>query len=213
MSSEDNKLNPVVVSNVSLLISPQTPYDLLDGASHRLVNVDMVTTMTDVNPLCQNLTVAPSLLPFGLLESVTASSTDVCDVQYCILLSKETGQRQSAWVPLNTPIHMCNHTVAVDDDARHADIAAAKAATKHDMRFRMIAGAGIANIQILFQGLLPSTLLVTYHGANAIPRDLELGEANLASIERRKVPMLLPALSPKARMNGAVRKMHETSAK
>jgi hypothetical protein len=214
MSSETDSGTPnvksVLVTNIMVTIPDTTPYSMQLGATHQLINMDMTTVMTGVNSACKDLSIAPALLPFGLLETFTITSPDTPgQVQYCILLSKETGQRQSAWVPFGTPIHVCDHTVAVDDDARHSDISVVKTATKHDMRFRMMAGAAVANIKVLFQGVVPATLNITYHGANAIPSEMSLEAAVLASKERRRIPLLLPIIPPHVRLSGAVRRMHE----
>jgi len=201
------------ISDVSVIVPNTTPYTLLPESTHRLVRTEQRLTMQDVSPVCKNFTVHPSMLPFGLLQGITVStparSGALPSVMYCILLSKDTGQRQSEWVPLGSKISMTHQILACDDDARHPDVGKVAQLTKHDMRFRMMSAAAVANVNVLLKGDVPSTLFVTFHGANVVGPDVSLLDLENASRDKTPIAFLLPPITPKTRLAGAVQKMKD----
>lgn len=203
-------MKPLQIQDVALQVDPRSPYGVREACTHRLVTLDHTLSFADVERECKSFAVHPAALPFGLLESVVVgTAADGDGFQYCVLLSKDTGQRKSAWTPPGVPVPCVHHDMAVDDDARHPDIGAVFDATGHDMRFRMFAAAAIANITIALRGTVPAALTLVFHGANAVPVDMALEDAVAATAAKAPVKFLLGPIRPKDRLSGAVRAMNE----
>jgi hypothetical protein len=209
-------MQPLRIAKIQLEVPLPSPYVLLDGATSRLYTFIQTVTIEDVDSECSSFSIHPATLPFGLLQSIELSAVDSANAgNYSVLLSKETGQRQSDWVPLGKPVFVVGSVLGADDDARHADVDAIRKTTGHDLRFRMIAGSSVANISILLQGPAPSSLLLKFHGANAVPftAGLTPEEVAAAVAARSRVPFQLPPILPKTRLQGAVKKMRDAEEK
>jgi hypothetical protein len=205
-------MQPLRIAKIQLEVPLPSPYVLLDGATSRLYTFIQTVTIEDVDSECSSFSIHPATLPFGLLEQIQLSAVDGANGgNYSILMSKETGQRQSDWVQLGKPVLVVGPVLGADDDARHADVSAIRKTTGHDMRFRMMAGAAVANITILLQGPAPSSLILTFHGANAVPFTAGMSpeEVSAAVASRSRVPFQLAPILPKTRLQGAVKKMKD----
>lgn len=204
-------MQPPQIANIQLEVPLPSPYVLLEGATSRLYAVNHIVTIEEIERACASITVHPAALPFCLIEEICVSGEASLPVKYCILLSKETGHRQSDWTPLGKRVLVVGPVLGADDDARHPDVDAVRKSTSHDMRFRMIAGASVANITILLQGPAPSSLILTFFGANAVPFTAGMSPEEVATAvaARGRVPFQLPPILPKVRLQGAVKKMKD----
>jgi hypothetical protein len=211
------------ISAVNFAVQPALIYQHQATAAYDLVATTQTVVFEDVDPACTSFAVHPDVLPFGLLEDMTVSggsggcgvelASAASDVKYSILLSKETGNRQSAWVRLGETIKVVGADMGANDDARHADVTAVWTQCRHDMRFRMMACAAVANVTVLLSGPLsgssPGALTITFRGANAIPRDVSL-EAAVATVAARKpLAFLMGPIPMKKRLSGAVKTMND----
>ena len=195
---------------MDLAVSPGLVYRHQPTAEYDLVGTVQTVTFEEVSPECTAFMVDPEVLPFGLLEGVTVGGGHETGCRYCLLLSKEAGNRQSAWVPLGTRVSVMEADMAANDDARHADLAAVWHKCGHDMRFRMMACAGVANVSILLSGPVPrGALTVTFQGANAIPRGVSLPQAVAAVADKKPLAFLMGPIRMKKRLAGAVQAMKD----
>ena len=198
------------ISAVNFAVQPALIYQHQPTAAYNLVATTQTVVFEDVDPACTSFAVHPDVLPFGLLEEMTVSGGESgADVKYSILLSKETGNRQSAWLPLGARICLVGADMGANDDARHADVTAVWQQCGHDMRFRMMACAAVANVTVLLSGPLPGSLTLTFRGANAIPRDVSLETAVATVAARKPLAFLMGPIPMKKRLAGAVKTMKD----
>ena len=203
-------MKPVRISAVKFAVNPTMVYRHQATATHNLVATEQQVDFEDVDPDCTSFAVHPEVLSFGLLEDMCVHSggTDATSM-YSILLTKETGNRQSAWVPYGESVSLTGAELAASDDARHADIGQVWTATGHDMRFRMIASAAVANLTVLMAGTVPDKVCVSFRGANGIPLSVSLAEAVATVAARKPLPLLMGPISMRKRLAGAVQTMKD----
>ena len=203
-------MKPVRISAVTFTVCPTVVYRHQATATHDLVATEQQVAFEDVDPECTSFAVHPEVLSFGLLEDMCVHSAGAdAAYMYSILLSKETGTRQSAWMPYGKPVSMTDADLAASDDARHADIGQVWTATGHDMRFRMIAAAAVAHVTVLLSGTIPSKVSVHFRGANAIPASVTLADAVATVAARKPLPFLMGPISMRKRLSGAVQTMKD----
>jgi hypothetical protein len=146
-----------------------------------------------------SLRIQPTLLPFGLLDSVTLTSNDADPAtQFRINIQRVTGQRTSKWCPLGVPLSVADKDMSVDYDSQHEDLHVTKRNTGHDMRFRMISAQSIVSMSIDFSHAA-DVFEVTFAGANAIANELDIDEAAVKIAERKPVLLLFPPILPNKR--------------
>jgi hypothetical protein len=203
-------MKPVRISAVQFAVNPTLIYRHQATATHDLVATKQEVVFEDVDPDCTSFAVHPEVLSFGLLEDMCVSSSGAdATSMYSILLAKETGNRQSAWVSFGESVSVTGAELAASDDARHADIGQVWTATGHDMRFRMIASAAIANLTVLMSGTVPAKVSVSFTGANAIPASVALSDAVSTVAARKPLPFLMGPIPMKKRLTGAVQTMKD----
>ena len=197
--------NPVPVILSADLSAPTAPYYAVqDGVTHRLVTL-VQTVVMQVPPVANNVSMAPSLLPFGLLETITVSTGPgpQPDTTYKLHIHKITGHRESKWTPMGTPVLMVDPDMGTDHDATHPDLKLTKSLTGHEMRFRMIAASGILMVSISFPGEPPATVHITYQGTNAVPEKTTVQAAAAALRSRSKLALAFQPIRPGQRKNAA----------
>ncbi len=146
-----------------------------------------------------SLRIQPTLLPFGLLDSITVRSPEADPAtQFRVHIQRVTGQRTSKWCPLNVPLFMADKDMSVDYDSQHEDLVLTKKTTGHDMRFRMISAQSIVSMSIDFS-VAADVYEIKFDGANAIVNELDIDEAAAKIAERKPVALLFPPILPNKR--------------
>jgi len=192
------------VSAVTLSAPAKPWYKPMRFATHVLLTVQQELEMS-VPAGARRVTIAPEVLPFGLLESVTLEAPGAVPAfAYRLTVHKVSGMRDSVWVSAGTEVFMTNYELSVDYDASHVDIKTAKEKTEHDMRFRMIAAAGVLNLTFEFTAEPPSAVRVIYRGANVVSRVMQRGEVADILEKRGPVPFILRPLTRAQRHRRAV---------
>lgn len=174
-----------------------------DAYTHTLVPTVMTVRITDIPATQKVIPIARCALPFGLLDRIVVRANDPEQLlpPCAITVLKSTGARTFASEAFAQCLeaHCAREELSVDADAQDADMKLVKDTTGHNMAFRMIAAASVVNIDMSFSVPPPDTLIVSFHGANAVPKDTDFNVP--------KPKLLFPALTPQKRIA-----LHSTTA-
>ena len=175
---------------------PKPEYVLLRGATHRCVALRTRLTFSMYTNEPVTINIPQAALPFGLVRGIRASEPCSWDV-YMVSGNRTTKEMPSGWMlKLSEGVH------SNDYDSHHAHVKDLKTVTKHDLRYRAVAGVDIAAIILTVRMATPTpcALFVDYEQCNAIPAEMNLEEFSAGLTSRRKMPLRYVPVSPATRV-------------